>query len=106
MGAHIRDARRDKGSVGGCVRCVVRGLLAGLGEPVFGRLEAVLAQAMLSLPATKGFEFGSGFEGTMLRGSEHNDPFYMDQDRVRTKIGRASCRERGETTEGAVAWRR
>lgn len=84
MEEHIRAIRREKDSVGGCVRCVVRNLPAGLGEPVFDRLEAVLAQAMLSLPASKGFEFGSGFEGTKLRGSEHNDPFVMKDGRVRT----------------------
>lgn len=84
MEEHIRAVRKEKDSVGGCVRCVVRNVPAGLGEPVFDRLEAVIAQAMLSLPATKGFEFGSGFEGTKLRGSEHNDPFVMKDGRVRT----------------------
>jgi chorismate synthase len=71
----IEDARSDGDSVGGIVRCRIRGVPAGLGEPVFDRLEADLAKAMLSLPATKGFEIGSGFAGTFLKGSEHNDPY-------------------------------
>jgi len=71
----IEAARRDQDSVGGVVSCVLRGVPAGLGEPAFDRLEADLARAMLSLPATKGFEVGSGFAGTRLTGSQHNDPF-------------------------------
>jgi chorismate synthase len=84
MEAHIREVRRERDSVGGCVRCVVRGVPAGWGEPVFGKLEAQLASAMLSLPASKGFEIGSGFAGTRMRGSEHNDPFELRDGRVRT----------------------
>ena len=62
----------------------------GLGEPVFDKLEADLAKAMLSLPATKGFEIGSGFEGTRLTGAQHNDEFYTDKSgRVRTKTNRS-----------------
>ncbi len=71
----IEAARADGDSVGGVIGCVVRGLPAGLGEPVFDKLEADLAKALMSLPATKGFEVGSGFAGTLLRGSEHNDAF-------------------------------
>lgn len=85
MEAHIREVRKEKDSVGGCVRCVVRGLPAGIGEPVFDRLEATLAHAMLSLPASKGFEFGSGFAGTLMKGSQHNDPFEMREGKVRTR---------------------
>jgi chorismate synthase len=62
-------------SVGGVVSCVIRNVPIGLGEPTFEKLEAKLAQAMLAIPATKGFEVGSGFAGTRMRGSEHNDPF-------------------------------
>ena len=80
----IKQMRSDGNSVGGVIECVVRGCPPGLGEPVFDKLEAELAKAMLSLPATKGFEVGSGFGGTMLTGREHNDPFYMEGDRVRT----------------------
>ena len=63
---------------------MIRGAPPGLGEPVFDKLEADLAKAMLSLPATKGFEIGSGFAGARLKGSEHNDPFRMKETRVRT----------------------
>jgi chorismate synthase len=81
----ILAARKAGDSVGGVVECVARGVPPGLGEPVFDRLEADLAKALLSLPASKGFEIGSGFGGTLLFGSEHNDEFYMEGDRVRTR---------------------
>ena len=79
MEAEILAARDAKDSVGGVITCICRGVPPGWGEPVFHKLEAVLAQAMLSLPATKGFEIGSGFAGTRLRGSAHNDPFVKKQ---------------------------
>ena len=79
------DQIHDEGdSVGGVIECVVRGIPPGLGEPVFDKLEADLAKAMLSLPATKGFEIGSGFGATRMRGSEHNDPFEMRAGKIRT----------------------
>jgi len=81
----IKDVRGDGNSIGGVVECIVRGCPAGLGAPVFDKLDAELAKAMLSIPATKGFEVGSGFSGTKLTGREHNDAFYMEGDRVRTK---------------------
>jgi chorismate synthase len=84
MEALVREVLEAKDSVGGVVSCVCRNLPVGWGEPVFDKLEAKLAQAMLSLPATKGFEIGSGFAGTRLRGSQHNDPFIMQGDRLRT----------------------
>lgn len=69
---------RVKGdSVGGVVTCVCRSVPRGLGAPVFDKLEADLAHAMMSLPATKGFEVGSGFAGTQMKGTEHNDEFFM-----------------------------
>lgn len=80
----IKEVRSKGDSVGGVIECVVRNAPAGLGEPVFDKLEADLAKAMLSLPATKGFEIGSGFAGTELTGSEHNDPFRMEAGKVRT----------------------
>ena len=85
----IEEVRARGDSVGGVIRCRVRGLPAGLGEPVFDRLEADLAKAMLSLPATKGFEIGSGFAGTLLKGSEHNDPFVPKEGRVGTLTNRS-----------------
>lgn len=84
MIARIKEARSQGDSVGGILECVVRNAPVGLGEPVFDKLEADLAKAMLSIPATKGFEIGSGFEGTKLTGREHNDAFEMRDDRVRT----------------------
>ena len=89
MIARIKAVRSEGDSVGGVIQCRVRGLPVGLGEPVFDRLEADLAKAMLSLPATKGFEIGSGFGGTLLRGSEHNDLFENRDGRVRTVTNRS-----------------
>jgi chorismate synthase len=89
MIAAIEKARADGDSLGGTIACVVRGLPAGLGEPVFDKLEADLAKAMLSLPASKGFEIGSGFGSTKMRGSEHNDAFEMREGQVRTATNRS-----------------
>lgn len=81
----IKSLKREGDSVGGVIRCVVRGVPVGLGMPVFDKLPADLGKAMLSINATKGFEFGSGFAGSAMKGSEHNDEFYMEGERVRTK---------------------
>jgi chorismate synthase len=89
MAEEILAARQDKDSVGGILTCVCRNLPAGLGEPAFDRLEARLAQAMLSIPASKGFEIGSGFSGSRMRGSQHNDPFVMKGDRLGTLSNRS-----------------
>jgi chorismate synthase len=89
MTARIKSARNQGDSVGGVITCRARGLPAGLGEPVFDRLEADLAKAMLSLPATKGFEIGSGFSGTRLLGSQHNDLFEKRAGKVRTTTNRS-----------------
>ncbi len=89
MIAHIESVRKNGDSVGGVIELVARKVPAGLGEPVFDRLEADLAKAMLSLPATKGFEIGSGFAGTLLTGSQHNDAYYMEGSRVRTRTNRS-----------------
>jgi chorismate synthase len=85
----ITQMRTEGNSVGGVIECVVRGVPAGLGEPVFDKLEADLAKAMMSLPATKGFEIGSGFEGTLLTGRDHNDEFYLEAGKVRTRTNRS-----------------
>jgi chorismate synthase len=86
----IDAARRRGDSLGGVVECVARGVPAGLGEPVFDKLEADLARALMSLPASKGFEIGSGFAGTRLTGIEHNDPFVPGPDgRPRTASNRS-----------------
>jgi chorismate synthase len=75
MIAAIEDARREGDSLGGVIECVARGVPAGLGDPVFDKLEAELARAVMSIPACTGFELGTGFGGTLRRGSEHNDAF-------------------------------
>lgn len=82
---HIDAIRREGNSVGGILECVARQVPIGLGEPIFDKLEADLAKAVMSLPATKGFEIGSGFAGTLLTGREHNDEFFMEGDRIRTR---------------------
>ena len=84
MRKEILAARDADDSIGGVVTCVCRNVPAGLGEPVFDKLEAILAHAMLSIPASKGFEIGSGFAGSRMRGSEHNDPFVWREGRLRT----------------------
>jgi len=89
MIARIDEARKAGDSLGGVVAAVARGVPVGLGEPVFDKLEADLAKAMLSLPASKGFEIGSGFAGTLLTGSQHNDPFYDAGGHVRTRSNRS-----------------
>ena len=80
----IEKARDEGDSLGGVIECVIRGVEAGLGEPVFDKLEADLAKAMMSLPASKGFEIGSGFAATRMRGSEHNDAFEVRDRKTRT----------------------
>ncbi|MDR1817949.1 MAG: chorismate synthase [Puniceicoccales bacterium] len=89
MEARIAAARDAGDSLGGTIRCRVRNVPAGLGEPVFDRVEADLAKAMLSIPASKGFEIGSGFAGTLLAGSAHNDPFCVRDGRVRPAANNA-----------------
>src|SRR6476469_4557386 len=81
----IEKTRADGDSLGGVIECVARNVPAGLGEPVFDKLEADLAKAMLSLPATKGFEIGSGFSATRMCGSEHNDAFEKRGGRISTR---------------------
>lgn len=80
MLALIEAVRKEGNSIGGTIRCVARGVPAGWGEPVFDKLEADLGKAVLSLPACKGFEIGSGFDGTYLTGREHNDAYVANSD--------------------------
>lgn len=89
MIARIEEARRAGDSLGGVVECVCRNVPPGWGEPVFDKLEADLARGMMSLPASKGFEIGSGFAGTELTGIEHNDPFTSEGGRIRTVTNRS-----------------
>ena len=101
----IKQVRAEGDSVGGLIECRVRGVPAGLGEPVFDRLEADLAKAMLSLPATKAFEIGSGFSGTLLRGSEHNDLFETREGRVRTRSNRSGGVQGGISNGEEIVFR-
>lgn len=89
MESCILDAKKEGDSVGGSILCRIAGLPVGWGSPVFDRLEADLGKAMLSLPATKGFEVGSGFAGTYLKGSEHNDPYESKDGNVHTSSNRS-----------------
>ena len=101
----IRKVRSQGDSVGGIIECVSRNLPVGLGEPVFDRFEADLAKAMLSLPATKGFEVGSGFSGTSMKGSEHNDHFENRGGEIRTKTNRSGGVQGGITNGEEVRFR-
>jgi chorismate synthase len=105
----IEKVRRAGDSVGGIVEGVARGVPPGWGEPVFDRLEADLAKAMLSLPATKAFEIGSGFGGILLTGRQHNDPFRMRGGKVRTMSNRSGGIQggisNGETIHFRVAFK-
>ncbi len=101
----IKAVRSQGDSVGGVIACEAYGLPAGLGEPVFDRLEADLAKAMLSLPATKGFEVGSGFKGTLLRGSTHNDLFENREGQIRTRTNRAGGVLGGISTGEVLSFR-
>ncbi len=107
--ARIDRARKDGDSLGGVVEFVCRGVPPGLGEPVFAKLDGELARAMLSLPAAKGFEIGSGFSGTRLSGTTHNDEFYMQGERVRTRSNRSGGIQggisNGEDIVGRVAFK-
>jgi chorismate synthase len=85
MIALIDQVRLDRDTIGGIVTCVIKNSPVGLGEPVFDKLHAELGKAMLGINAVKGFEYGSGFEGIKLRGSQHNDEFYKEGERIRTK---------------------
>ncbi|MFM8912818.1 MAG: chorismate synthase [Flammeovirgaceae bacterium] len=85
MIALIDQVRLERDTVGGIITGVIKNLPVGLGEPVFDKLHAELGKAMLGINAVKGFEYGSGFDGIKLRGSQHNDEFYADGDRIRTR---------------------
>lgn len=81
----IKEVRKEGDTIGGVVSCVIQGCKPGLGDPAFDKLHADLGKAMLSINATKGFEFGSGFDGVSMRGSQHNDHFYNDNGVIRTR---------------------
>jgi len=81
----IKQVKKEGDTIGGVITGVIKGVPAGLGEPVFDKLHADLAKAMMSINAAKGFEYGSGFSGTALRGSQHNDAFFTDGAEIRTR---------------------
>ncbi|TAN39219.1 MAG: chorismate synthase [Verrucomicrobia bacterium] len=105
MEQEILAARATGDSVGGIITCVCRGAPPGWGEPVFHKLEAVLAQAMLSLPATKGFEIGSGFAGARQRGSAHNDAFVSKRGALGTTTNRSGGIQGGITNGEPIIFR-
>jgi chorismate synthase len=105
MVARIDAARAAGDSLGGIVECVCRNVPPGLGEPVFDKLEADLARAVMSLPASKGFEIGSGFAGATLTGIQHNDPFTIEDGRVRTTSNRSGGVQGGITNGEDVVFR-
>jgi chorismate synthase len=80
----IREVRKDGDTIGGVIKCIIEGVPAGLGEPVFDRLHADLGKAMLSINAVKGFEYGEGFKAATMRGSNHNDSFSVENDKIQT----------------------
>ncbi len=81
----IREVRKDGDTIGGVISCIIEGCPPGLGEPVFDRLHADLGKAMLSINAVKGFEYGEGFKAATMRGSDHNDAFVNENDKIVTK---------------------
>ncbi len=99
MAERIDQARRDRDSLGGVIESVARNVPVGLGEPIFDKLKADLAKAMLSLPATMGFQIGSGFDGITMTGFEHNDPFYLEEAdgtaRIRTRTNNSGGTQGG-----------
>lgn len=102
----IEAARKEGNSLGGTVTCALRGCPPGWGDPVFDKFEADLAKAMLSLPASKGFDIGSGFQGTLMTGQEHNDEFYTDdRGNVRTRSNRSGGVQGGITNGETVYFR-
>jgi len=97
MEKEIEKVKSQKNSIGAVVSCVCRGVSAGLGNPVFDKIDALLAQAMLSIPAAKGFEIGSGFSASKMKGSEHNDVFVMKNGVLRTKTNNSGGVQGGIT---------
>jgi chorismate synthase len=105
MQDRVREVLEAKDSTGGILTCVCRNVPVGLGEPLFDKLEARLAQAMLSLPATKGFDIGSGFAGTRLRGSTHNDPFVRRGSGLGTRTNHSGGVQGGITNGEPIVFR-
>lgn len=105
MDQKIRAIRKEGDTIGGIVTCVIKGLPVGLGEPVFGKFHAELATAIMGINACKGFDYGSGFEGITMKGSEHNDAFYEEDGVVKTKTNRSGGIQGGITNGEDVYFR-
>jgi len=101
----IDETRKDQDSVGGVVSCVVRNVPAGLGDPVFDKLHATLGQAMLSINAVKGFEYGMGFQASAMKGSQHNDEFYTNEGNIRTRTNRSGGIQGGISNGEEISFR-
>ncbi len=105
MIALIKEAKEQGDSLGGVIECVIKNVPPGLGEPLFDKIEADLAKAMLSINATKGFEIGSGFAGTDLYGSEHNDPFVIREGKIVTETNNSGGVQGGITNGMPIIFR-
>jgi chorismate synthase len=101
----IKKMQEEKDSVGGCVKTIIKNCPTGLGEPVFDKISAKLAQAMMSIPASKGFEIGSGFSATLQQGSEHNDLFTLKNDKVTTKTNNSGGIQGGISNGEDISFR-
>lgn len=105
MADEIQHVREEGDSLGGVITCVCRNVPAGLGEPVFDKIGAVLAAAMMSIPSVKGFEMGSGFAGSRMRGSNHNDMFVMKDGAIATETNRSGGVQGGITNGEQIVCR-
>lgn len=105
MIALIEQTKTEGDSLGGIILCRIRNTPPGLGEPIFDRLEANLAKAMLSIPATKGFEIGSGFSATLMKGSQHNDPFIKKEGKIATLTNHSGGIQGGITNGEEIFFR-
>jgi len=101
----VEKVRNEGDSIGGVIQGIIKHLPAGLGEPVFDKICADLGKAMLSINAVKGFEFGSGFEGVKMRGSTHNDEFYVEDGKVLTKTNHSGGSQGGITNGMPIVFR-
>ena len=106
---YISDLKEQGNSTGGTIKCICRNVPVGLGEPVFDKMEALLAHAMLSIPACKGFEVGSGFQGSTMTGLEHNDAFIIKNNGIHTQTNNSGGIQggisNGENIEFKVAFK-
>jgi chorismate synthase len=105
MEEYVTELKDAGDSVGGIVGCVIRNVPTGIGEPTYDKLEAKLAQVMLAIPATKGFEIGSGFAGTKLQGSQHNDPFIQKGERLGTVTNKSGGIQGGISNGESICFR-